>query len=209
MISSRVVAAVLCLASTAACIKRLAPPPTPTRRATAAHLPSSPPAAGDGRIVIETEDGPATADLVTGRAVGVAYGGGGATVASHVATRRLCTTPCAVDLPYGEHEVILTIAGTDKYAKVIARVEEQPQQVITAMGAVKRRTGRLAGGVALTLLAGPTALVAGAFVASDEGGDDAKYLLYGSLAATALGVILLASGGPTVQDSSYAQFAVE
>src|SRR5687768_16239171 len=131
---SRVVAAALCLTSTAACITRVAPPPTPGRRAPSASLPSAPPAAGYGRIVIETEDGPATAELVTGRAVGVAYGSGGTAVASHIATRRLCTTPCAIDLPYGEHEVILTIAGTDKVARVVARVEERPQHMITAMG---------------------------------------------------------------------------
>jgi hypothetical protein len=209
MLTSRVLAAALCLTVTAACTTRLPPPPTPSRRAPSASLPSSPSPAGDGRIVIETEDGPATAELVTGRSVGVAYGGGHTAVASHLATRRLCTTPCAVDLPYGEHEVILTIDGTDKVAKVVARVEEGPQHLITAMGRYKPRSGRAVGGGVLMLLGGSVALAATPFALSDDFGDGADYLLYGSIAATAIGALLVAGDRSTVQDASYAQYAIE
>ena len=51
--------------STAACVIRMPPPPTPTRRAPSATLPSQPPPAGEGRIVLETLDGPAVAHLLT------------------------------------------------------------------------------------------------------------------------------------------------
>jgi hypothetical protein len=200
--------AALLSVSTAACVIRMPPPPTPTRRAPSATLPSQPPPAGEGRIVLETLDGPAVAHLVTGRASGVAHGGGQIASSAQVAVRRLCTTPCAVDLPLGEHEVLFSMDGTDKAASVVARIEERPQLLLTSMGYERHHRGRAAGGSLLISLAIPTIVTGGVFLAEDEG-DTGGYVLAAGAAAMALGIYYIATGRTEAQDASYAQFPAD
>ncbi len=66
-------------------------------------LPVDPPAAGTGRVIIETNGEPAKVVEITGAATA----SNGRYTATIVGVRPLCTTPCIVDLPYGSHPLVM------------------------------------------------------------------------------------------------------
>jgi len=117
----RLVSLALVAATLGACIVRLPAPPTPARRSPSLALPADQPAAGEGRVVIETTDGPATAELITGRAMSQAVVGGQVAYGAQLATRRLCTTPCVGHLPRGENEGVLARSGTSPAGQGVRR----------------------------------------------------------------------------------------
>jgi hypothetical protein len=68
-------------------------------------VPADPPAAGSGRVILDTNGEPASVVEITS---GVTAASGAATAEPHVVgVRPLCTTPCIVDLPYGSHPIVL------------------------------------------------------------------------------------------------------
>ena len=193
-----------------ACAIQLPSPPTPARRAPSIALPADAPPAGEGRIVIETVDAPATAELITGRASAYGVAGGQVVASSQIAVRRLCTTPCVVDLPRGEHEIVLSVPGTGRAGRVVARIEERPSTLIADLGEYRNHPGKAVGGV-LLLTVGVPALIAGAvWVGVDDEPGTAGYATLGlGAAASLVGALLVNSARPQVQDTSYAQYPIE
>ncbi len=211
MSTMSLVATALVASTLGGCVLRLPPPPQPTRRAPSIAVPADETAPGAGRVVIEATDGAATAELITGRSASVAVVGGSVGTGSAIATRRLCTTPCAVDLARGEHEVILTMPGTNRVGKIVVVSAEQPQLVIASLGRQEHRIGRSLGGFMLGLVAIPTFVTTGIVygVADDERSDGLLAAVAISGVLSALSVWLVASGRPTLQEPSYATFPIE
>jgi hypothetical protein len=95
----------------AGCTVELPPPKAPIARLPPIELPDDPPPAGFGRVVINTTDGPSRVDEILGEAyVPYRHGYNGRKVE---VTRNLGTTPCVVDLPYGNHDLELSSLAND------------------------------------------------------------------------------------------------
>ena len=99
------------------CSTRYLPPPrAPARVAPTGVMEPPPPRDGEGQITLDVVGGPARADLVTERTQVLAgttawSSRGRATVVPagvQITTRPLCVTPCAVNLPLGQHELSFT-----------------------------------------------------------------------------------------------------
>lgn len=85
-------------------VQRLPPASPPAKVVpTDVDVPSDPPAAGTGRVILDTNGEPARVVEITGAATA----SNGAYSATIVGIRPLCTTPCVVDLPYGSHPLVL------------------------------------------------------------------------------------------------------
>lgn len=190
------VAVLLSAALLAGCtVKRLPAREPPPYRAPTISLQSAPPPAGYGRIVIETDADPAIAELIVAQAQYVGYRVSG----TGIATRRICTTPCVADLPFGEHELVLYLADGSRGGKIVVRAEPQPSIVRVALGISRGSTtigflGTLLAsgssvGLTLTLLA-----------------DGSTGTILAGTAGLALGSALSYIGRPVVQRASYAQY---
>ncbi len=86
---------------------RLSPPPMPEARVP--NVPASgSPGPGLSRVILDSSEGPALVERVSGgtvsAAAGTAYFGGSLTVST-----RLCTTPCVVDIAPGPYELRFTL----------------------------------------------------------------------------------------------------
>jgi hypothetical protein len=106
----RSVAALLAALATA-CTYTVPPPQTPTRAAVRlASPPTAPPAPGLGRVLVDTVDGPARVDRVNERTALVGVNPLSPDSGGGVQAAPLCVTPCAIDLPYGWHELRFVLA---------------------------------------------------------------------------------------------------
>ena len=171
-------------------------PRAPSFRAPAIELPTDPPMPGMGRVVIETDADPATAALILSQGLYVGY----RQTLAGVSTRRLCTTPCAVDLPLGEHEVWLHVEGSALQGKIVVRAETRPAVVLVRLGEAGRSTRTGLGG--MLLLVGSAGLLP---VALLEGGPATTGL---SVAGIVAGGALMYLGRPTYRQTSYAQYTI-
>jgi hypothetical protein len=88
-------------------------------------LPPTPP--DQGRVVLDVVDGPSTVSEVlthssaSGSSVAVSSRGTlvvGSSSAQGETSRTVCTTPCAVDLPYGTHELRFVLDADPRRAEV-------------------------------------------------------------------------------------------
>ena len=201
MSTPRVVAATLALIATA-CTVRLPAPPTPARRAPSIAVPADPPGPGEGRIVIETVDAPATVELITGQALDDT---------GRTSVRRLCTTPCVADLPRGEHELVLSVPGTNRTGRVVARIEDRPAVLVAELGERTVHPHLTSIGTILLAIGAPMTLVsAGAAAVDDDVRGNAVYATIGiSLASTLIGALMLDQGRTVIQDASAAQYPIE
>lgn len=114
MIPQRVGVTVLLMVQ--ACSPRGLPPPAvPPHSIPTVVIELPPPGAGEGRVVLDTTEGPARADEVVQRsentviAQGVVSHRGTHFVAPQRLTRPLCLLPCAVNLSLGHHEVLFSL----------------------------------------------------------------------------------------------------
>ncbi|MBX3204214.1 MAG: hypothetical protein KF764_04045 [Labilithrix sp.] len=151
-------AAVLALASGCG-PERLPPPSAPAREVPAdLDLPTEPPPAGAGRVVIDANGERAKVIEITGSATAAA----GNYRATIIGLRPICTTPCVVDLPYGTHPLVLrSTTDPTRTSEVELDVGAKPKIVRHTLGERKD------GGAAHTI--GSSALVLGVVAALTGG----------------------------------------
>lgn len=206
-----------CSAMTAAfllggCVMRLPAPPPPARTRPSISVPSHPPPAGHGRVIIESADGTSSVvHLIEGATFVVAPGGFGG--ALHV--RRLCVTPCFADLPYGQHELRFTVDGDSSRAGEAYVNVSNRTSVLRVHLAGRRPLGLVAVfGGSVGVLAGLSTIGAGVgwSITAGEDSEDAK----GFATATFVGVAVVALGAalwqldkPIVQPASSLQWELE
>jgi hypothetical protein len=173
-------------------------------------VPVEPPAAGTGRVILETNGEPAKVVEITGTATAT----NGRYSATIVGVRPLCTTPCIVDLPYGSHPLVLhSISDATHQSETELEVGARAKVFRHALG--ERKDGgalRTVGSSLLTLgvLAAATGAVLWAAGASNTNGSDlaGKGQLLTALGAggIALSIPLLIVGRPTERAGSTTQW---
>lgn len=107
-----------------ACTQRLPPAEDPAHQVPAVGtLP--PLAPGMGRVVIDVVDGPAIVEEEISRTERVTQSGGGSTQTTvryngPPIRKKICVTPCVVDLPLGAHDLRLTLRETPNRSEKVA-----------------------------------------------------------------------------------------
>lgn len=195
------------------CVLRLPAPPVPARSRPGVSVPHEPPAAGHGRVIIETADGrPSTVYLIAG-AVFVAFSDGVA--GGGIDIRRLCMTPCVVDLPYGQHELRFTVDGdTQGAGSAYVNVSGRTSVLRVNLGQQKRPGGIALFGGTLELLGivgAPLGGIGWAVSAEDDDGvaGAMKAVTIMSLGAIAVGAALWQLDKPVEQPASYLQWELD
>ena len=182
------------------CVGHRPPPAVPAAQMPNLELPPTPPPNGYGRVVLDTTDGSFAVESVEGQSFGAGVN------ATH--TRRLCQTPCAVDLSFGQHE--LRFIDGNRRGDTLIDVQGETTVVRTAVG---QKTGggpaAVTGGL-LTIVGGLTAAGGGLAWAGRSAGDfdtgTASTVTYIGLGALAVGLVLWFADRPTFQPSSTVQF---
>jgi hypothetical protein len=82
----------------------------PPRQMPEVHLPPTAPAAGNGRVVFDTTDGPMRISMQSGPSF-VPPGAG----APPSRSGELCLTPCAADLPFGKYRLFMWAEGGSQH----------------------------------------------------------------------------------------------
>jgi hypothetical protein len=144
----RTVGLCLCLALTACGAQQLPPPPAPTREVPALDLPDGPPAAGTGRVIVDTNGERARVSEIASVATATTYRGNMATI---VDVRPLCTTPCVLDLPYGTHPLVLQ-STSDESHQSSAELDVGPRQKVFRHALGERTDGGPVRTIGLSLM---------------------------------------------------------
>ena len=173
-------------------------------------VPLEPPAAGTGRVILETNGEPAKVVEITGAATALS----GRYTATIVGVRPLCTTPCIVDLPYGSHPLVMhSISDETHQSETELEVGARTKVFRHALG--ERKDGgaaRTLGSSLLTLglLTVATGAVLWAAGASNTNGSDlaGKGQLITGLGAggVLLSIPFLLVGRPTERPGSTTQW---
>ena len=138
----------------AGCSVTLPPPAEPPARLPYVEL-DEPPPAGIGRVVINTTAGPSSVDEVVGEAmVHTRYHSGPVAV-----TRHLGTTPLAVDLPHGVHDLQITSLADERHNdRVRYRFKSgETHGYVRTLGFHDSRHGQAVIGALFTMLGAPMA----------------------------------------------------
>ncbi|HVK77832.1 MAG TPA: hypothetical protein VM734_31215 [Kofleriaceae bacterium] len=186
-----------------ACIRHAAPPPIPPQILPELALPAEPPAPGHRRVIVDA-DVPSTVHLVEGESY--AFSTTRAVAALHI--RRLCVTPCVVELPAGQHDLRFTVdddAGL--IGRALVNVSDRTTAVRVHLGR-NRMPGFLAyTGGTLVIGGGVTAVSSlwGAFGDDPDAGTWRTASLVG-LAAAVIGTGLWFLDRPILQSSSSTQW---
>jgi hypothetical protein len=219
---------------TSGCVHNRPPPPVPERVAVAPDVvPAAPPAAGEGRLVVDVVGEKAkvfeVTELTTRTNPG--YGGKNSWMAPPQLDRKmrpLCLTPCAVDLPLGWHSLVFeSTSDPTRTSTADVTVPPQPTALRHALGRDKPANGAYVGGIAMIIPAGglvimgTVATVIGA-AAKDPGpnptggtkGDARVFLPIGLVLlgiGAALGIggsILIANNAPERQPGTTTQWSL-
>lgn len=203
--------AVLC---SGACTVRPPAPPAPPARAPAVVLPTEAPVAGHGRVVLDSPGRPARVARVaqTGEGVAVARDLDGTTttaVSAFVGLDHLCTTPCVIDLPRGEHLLRFSAVDGGYGGEVYAPVGERPVVVTGALGRKRRRSGTYMTGLLLGIVASSVVIGTGIELSKGADPDERDFYVGAFGVSTAL---LLGAGAlmwfarPVDQPGAFTQF---
>jgi hypothetical protein len=185
----------------AGCLVRIAPPPTPDKVMPKVTMDPEPPGDGDGQVIVDTTNGPATVTVVL-----LAMGG------STALTKTVCaTTPCAVNLPIGSHDLIFAGKADPSMASTDAvQVARAPSILRHTVGKVDASPGLLWGGFGLVTVGGCGMLVYGIFASSSAIPGESKtgdYIGLGvSTAITAAGAWMMYAGRTRLQPGSSVQW---
>lgn len=209
----------LCASLSLGCATRYLPPPAaPSRVVPLVESRPPPPREGEGRVTLDTPDGPARAELITQRTQ-IAGARGGAFVGHHghaayvpstqYTLRPLCETPCAVNLPLGTHEILFTSVNpsSDRSSTTYLNVGVAPSIVRHAIGRQVSSVGALVGGIVMTSVGVVLSLVGGVLLAAPDNRDsrvvDTSVAGWASLGVglglAASGVVLGQLGRPVEQ----------
>ncbi|MBX3213207.1 MAG: hypothetical protein KF850_14325 [Labilithrix sp.] len=139
--------------------ERLPPPGAPAREVPPdLDLPTEPPPAGAGRVVLDANGERAKVIEITGSAAAAA----GNYRATIIGLRPICTTPCVVDLPYGSHPLVLrSTTDETRVSELELDVGPKPKIVRHALGERKDGGAVRAVGSTVLVLGAITALTGG------------------------------------------------
>ena len=177
--------------------RHIDPPPPPVQIIPPVGVPAGATPPGVSRVLFDVTDGPSLIQIKTMRAEGAFWG-------------PLCTTPCAADLPAGQHDIsfqlkrdpahgdsdLLTVVpGTSVYRRSLGERSTSP--------------GLLLGGY-LIGYSGLTVLLFSAMVTALESRSDhaGRNMAYVGLGMTVVGGAMFYEGWPTEQPGSVTQFAL-
>lgn len=175
--------ALVALCLPACTVRYVAPPPAPPMVGSL-RAPPRAPSAEEGTVTLEA-DRRSRVELITGRQEIDpnldAWGVGGrqwspAPLAGHLTLRPLCQTPCAVNLPRGDHEVLFSDVdpSTGRTSIASVRVGERPSLLRHSLGRQTHDVGGVIGAVILGGLGASALALGGMFMAfgtSDDGTD--------------------------------------
>jgi hypothetical protein len=186
------------------CVVHVAPPPTPDKVIPQLTDKAEPPGEGEGQVVVDATNGPASVTLIVGAfSVGTAYGS-----ADSVVTKPVCaTTPCVVNLPVGTHELIF--AGkrdVDLASSDAVQVTRTPSVFRHTVGRVESSPGLLYGGLLGATVGGATALTGAIFLTSSETRGTGLVTFGLGAAITAVGAGMMYYGRTRIQPGSSVQF---
>jgi hypothetical protein len=214
----------------AACVRNLPPPPAPSQEMPKDVANVPPEVEGKSRVVIDVTNGPARVDEVLATAQSAATDGRHTYVSYGEITRPVClTTPCAVSLDYGQHNLRL-VSTTSYQVGSVGTVdvgqndsvfrhtmgEQSSGGAVHGLGA----TAAVLGGVGVIL--GGSFLLVGALSSSATTSPDGTSSSSGSGVTTfgavtlgisagllALGIGMMIASPPTSQEGSSTQFSLD
>jgi hypothetical protein len=173
------------LVALTACTVRHLPPPAAPQRSGAALDPPRAPTAEEGTVTLDA-DTPARVDLVTQRQQidasmnpwGAQQGWSAGPLVGQLTVRPLCQTPCAVNLPRGQHELLFSNLdlSTGRTSVTSVRVGERPTVARHTLGRQTNSVGGLIGALLLGGLGLSGAALGGMLMAfgTDESGADLR-----------------------------------
>ena len=224
MVARHLVGALCIFAFVSGCSTRyLRPPPAPERVFLSLPDPPRPPAEDEGTVSIDVTDGPSRVELITQRTEMLSPGGWStrgrqwqaAQPVAGLQTRPLCLSPCTVNLPRGDHELLLTHADPAEgmTSSAFVRVGPRPSVFRHTLGRQETSVGGLVGALLLGSF-GISALLTGGvlmLIGNDEtSGTDlrpAGGITLGIGAAMSLGAWLLGEASrPTVRPGATTQW---
>ena len=184
--------------SVQACSVRSLPPPRAPERVVPTATNESPPLhEGEGQLTLDAVDGPAHADLVTGRTAvlnyaqswGVRHRGSTPVLATQLSTRPLCVTPCTVNLPLGPHEISFTSVdeASPRSGTAYINVGSHPSIVRHAMGFQETHVGGIVGALLLVGF-GISGIAAGGALMGIHAADSAHANDLGVVGGATLGI---------------------
>jgi hypothetical protein len=166
------------LALAISCAKQIPPPEAPTQVTPNVKIPAAPPS-GVGRVVIDVTDGPAVIEeVVSQTVVNTQQSSGTFTKTAQYngppIKRRLCVSPCVLDLPVGPHVLSFTTTGNNaKTDKTTIIFSEVPMVYRRSLGTKEKKPAWFAGiggaGVGATLF---TIGLVGLFVGNNALGEE-------------------------------------
>jgi hypothetical protein len=210
----------------AACVRNIPPPPAPAQELPKPVANVPPEVEGKARVVIDVTNGPAAVEEVMATAESTATDGRHTYVAYGEVTRPVClTTPCAVNLDYGQHNLRL-LSKTDDHVGSVGTVDVgQSDSVFRhTMGSVSTGGAAHSLGVTSAILGVTGALVGGTLLlvgAASSSADDGTGASSGSGLSSvggvtlgigagllALGIGLMIASPPSIQEGSSTQFSL-
>lgn len=182
----------------ASCVHELPPPVAPSESAPQLALPAKSPEAGYGRTYVDVPEGSANVDLFVGsgrvRGAFPLFVGGLVTTVAYSESvdefRRLCITPCVLDLPIGAHEVRFTMRGDSARTDRTVVMFDAPAAYLHAVGRDQLNKGPLIGSTLVFSLGAANVLVSPIVFAAGEN-DAGIVMLVGGGAVAAVGSVLL------------------
>lgn len=160
-------------------------------------VPAEPPPPGVSRVVFDVTDGPSLIQIKTQQATGVMWG-------------PLCTTPCAADLPAGQHDLSFQLKSDPSRAdNDLLTVLPGSSVYRRSLGERSTSPGLLLGGYIIGY-SGITVLMMSLLVTALEGANDhggRNTALIGA-GMTIGGGIMFYEGWPSEQPGSVTQFAL-
>lgn len=211
----------------AACVRNLPPPPAPAQDMPKAVSNVPPDIEGKSRVVIDVTNGPAQVDEVLATAQSAATDGRHTYVSYGEITRPVClTTPCTVNLDYGQHNLRLVSKTSDQVGSVGTVDVGQSDSVFRhTMG--QQSSGGAVHAIGVTsatlgilgALTGGTLLLVGAASSSSDDGTGSSggsgltsvgaVTLGISAGLLALGIGMMIASPPTTQEGSSTQFSLD
>jgi hypothetical protein len=183
------------------CVIHVAPPPAPQKVIPKLDIAPEPPGDGDGQVIIDTTNGPATVTVVL-------LGLGNSTAL----TKTICaTTPCAANLPIGSHDLVFSGKGDPQLASTDAvQVNRAPSVIRHTVGRIEQSPGLLWGGMGAVTLGAIGMMVYGVSASSADILGESKtgdYIGLGvSAGITAAGVVMMMMGRTKLQPGSSVQW---
>jgi hypothetical protein len=192
-----------------ACSETLPPPSAPPREVPRIENPPGPAAQGEGQVVLDAHGERAAVALVLGHSQGFASAGGRTAVVYSTMTRRVCVeTPCATNLPYGQHELIFqSREDPSRVSSAAVTIGEKPSVVRHAMGTNKSNSPAALVFGLVSMSIGIPGIITGGIMAGAMENKEPGFIILGSgIGLTTLGALLLYVGRVVRQEGTTVQW---